>query len=116
MTVILSIDIAFGLPIPSDALEKLSDRRSKFSTQLTSLLQLSLTLILVTIIAKYLAVWLTDCGWLADIINHFAAWTVGGMMALLLIRIGDIRDIFGYLSVGADIAMHVRANREKREP
>ena len=81
-----------------------------------SLLQLSLTLILVTIIAKSLAVWLTDCGWLADIINHFAAWTVGGMTALLLIQIGDIRDIFGYLSVGADIAMHVRANREKREP
>ena len=115
MIVILSIDIAFGLPLPSDALEKISDRRSKFSTQLTSLLQTSLALILVTIIAKSLAVWLIDYGWLADVVNHCAAWIVGGMMALLLLRIGHIRDIFGYLSVGADLAMHVRANRETRE-
>jgi hypothetical protein len=74
-------------------------------------LRFSLALIVVGLIAKSLAVWFGDCGWVAALVNRFAAWTVGGLVAILMIKIGDIRNIYGYLSAGADIALHVRAQK-----
>ena len=109
MTVMVTIDITFGLPIPPEAVEKIEKRRENFSGQLVDMLRVSVALIMTSLVAKSLTVWFIDCGWVASIINHLSALIVGGMLAGLLIRIGDIRDIFGYLSVGAGIAQRVRS-------
>jgi hypothetical protein len=108
MTVMVSVDITFGLPIPPEAVEKLAEQRADFSRQLVEILRFSVALIMTSLAAKSLAVWFVDCGWLASIIIRLAAWTVGGMVAVLLIRIGDIKNIFGYLSVGAELAQRMR--------
>ena len=112
MVLLLTIDPTFNLPIPADAVEKVSDRRQQFSDPLVVLLHLSLKLAVLTIIGKALAVCFIDCGWLALIVNHFVAWIVGMMFALLVTSINDIRSIFGYLSVAAQFAFAVRARRE----
>lgn len=113
MAIMLSIDITFGLPIPSDATERLSDRRKLFSDNLTYLLHYGLTLVVLTLAAKSFALWSADSTWMfAAIINHFTAWAVGYMATLVMIKVRNIRDIFGYLSVGADIAQRVRFHKD----
>ena len=114
MILMLSLDVTFGLPVPPEALNNLSKRRDMMSKQLLSILRFGLALILVTIIAKSLAIWFIGRGWPGTVLIRFAAWTVGGLIAVLFIRVEDIWKAFGHLSVGADIAMHVRANRSDR--
>jgi hypothetical protein len=88
-------------------------KRSEFARKLIFLLRFGLALVLTTLVAKSLAVWLGDytC-YLAIIVNDFSAWTVGGMVAVLLIKVGDIRDIFGYLFVGVDMALRFRTHNQ----
>jgi hypothetical protein len=111
MVLLISIDPTFGLFIPKGAVENLSNRYQKFSGQLSDILYFSLALVVVTLIVKSLAVWFIGRGWLAVIVNHFGAWTVGALVATLLIKISGVRDIFGYLLVGAELGLRQRAGK-----
>jgi hypothetical protein len=117
MVLMLSIDITFGIPTPPEALGNFSRRRQNFSKRLTFLWLWAIVLVLITLFAKSLAVWLVDYpGYVALIICRFAAFCVGGMTAVLLIKLTDIRDIFGYLSAGADASQYFRAMSGIRTP
>ena len=109
MIMLLSVDTTFGLPVTSAEADKIGNTHEKLSRQLVTLLQFGLALIVVSIVGKSLALWFLDSGWLAVIVMRFAAWTVGGLLAVLIIRKNDLRDIFGYLSVGVDLGRRFRA-------
>ena len=107
------MDITFNLPIPEGSSEKVSARRTSFSNKLIEVLQITVSLIVVALVEKLLAIWFFKWGWPCQCIIRLAAFAVGSFAAILIIRIKCIRDIFGYLSVGADIAMRVRASRRQ---
>lgn len=114
MVLILSIDTTFELPFSPTEIEDVSARNDKFVLQLRLLFQLGIVFIGAAIVAKSLSVWFVNRGWLAQIIDRSAAFVVGFLAAYLVIRIYDLSDIFGYLSVGKDIKLRVRASERSR--
>jgi len=109
MIMIVSIDISFGLPVVNnDVAERLSKRREDMRDKLIYAIKFNVALIVITILGKAFCTWLLDMGWFATILNHIAAFTVGGLIVICVMCVRDIIDIFGYLATGADLGFRVR--------
>jgi hypothetical protein len=46
-----------------------------------------------------------------ELFTHLAGFAVGNLIALMIIKIRHIRDIFGFLAVGGELALRVRAGK-----
>jgi hypothetical protein len=113
MIMVVSVDISFGLPVVNkDVAERLSKRRDEMRDKLIDAIRFNVALIVVTILGKAFCTWFVDDGWFATILNHIAAFTVGGLVVVCVICLRDIIDIFGYLATGADLGFRVRQHSQ----
>ena len=113
MIMIVSIDISFGLPVvDNDVAERLSKRRDDMRDKLIDAIRVNVALIVITILGKAFCTWFLDRGWFATILNHIAAFTVGGLVVVCVMCLGDIINIFGYLATGADLGVCVRQHSQ----
>ncbi|MGH6838102.1 MAG: hypothetical protein ACREDT_04745 [Methylocella sp.] len=113
MIMLVSTDISFGLPVvDNDVAERLSKRREDMRDKLIAAIKFNVALILVTILGKAFCTWFVDKGWFATILNHIFAFTVGGLIVVCVTRLGEIINIFGYLSTGADLGFRVRQHSQ----
>lgn len=114
MVAILSIDITFDFPLDNGASEKIADNYAAFSKKLGDLLHYSVSLLVVSLFAKSVSIWWDAGGWIALVVTHFCAFTVGGLLALLIIKLGHVRHIFGFLAMGKELSL--RARRTPKAP
>ncbi|MDQ6703889.1 MAG: hypothetical protein M3Z96_12790 [Pseudomonadota bacterium] len=113
MIMLVSTDISFGLPVvDNDVAERLSKRREDMRDKLIAAIKFNVALILFTILGKAFCAWFVDKGWFATILNHIVVFTVGGLIVVCVIRLGEIINIFGYLSTGADLGFRVRQHSQ----
>jgi hypothetical protein len=109
MILVVSIDISFGLPVvDNDVAERLSKRRDDMRDKLIAAIRFNAALIVTTILGKAFCTWFLDKGWFATILNHIAAFTVGGLVVVCVMCLRDIISIFGYLATGADLGFRVQ--------
>lgn len=116
MPLMLTIDISFDLPTPEPVAKKLADRQSEISNDLKSVFQLLLSLVILTIAAKAICLWFIGRGWGAVLIDHFAAWTIGGLAAVCIIRFEKIIHAFGYFAAGAELSFFFRKTYRANRP
>jgi hypothetical protein len=117
MIILVSTDITFGLPVADDdGAERLSKRRRDMGDKLLSAIRRNIALIVVTILGKGFCAWfVADQRWVPVIATHVVVFAVGVLMASCVIALGEVMDMFRYLSTGADLSLRVRQALKLRE-
>ena len=116
MVLLATTDLGYDGPIPENVAKRLSDKRFTINQQLGDAFRSCFALALLGTAAKFLCTWFIGRGWPAWIIDHLAAWHIGGMAGLAVIRSRGLLDTYGFLLMGRDLSFLAKSHPSRHPP